>query len=219
MKKMLLAVLGIALVSFFASTADATINHNGKLALYLAGPTGSGTCEYVMGDCTLGITHKATPKDEFGVFEKDRFDLYLMAIDVYGIAGARYGLTCEITQGVGFFFYGWTKCSDFEIPEAGFAGCGKGNAQTWVGEQAGPHVTMGILDTYVYPGTIARLCVSADPRVGFAELCDGSDPSPLCNHIAAGGLGCFGVNRKGYNPCGEVPTVSRSWGAVKSLYR
>ena len=212
MRAMLLGLLCIALVCSFASTADATINHNGKIGLYLAGPEGTGNCGFVMGDCTAGVTYMTAAGSA-------RVDLYLVAVDVYGISGVRYGLECNVTSGTGFYFYGWTNCADFEIAQAGFPGCDQGNAQTWSGEQAGPHVTLGILDTYVYPGTVAKLCVGPDPRVGFAEFCDGSSPDPLCNHVADGGFGCFGVNRFGYNPCGEVPVESRSWGAVKSLYR
>jgi hypothetical protein len=211
MKKMLLAVFCVSLVCSFAS-ADAAINHNGKFGLYLAGPTPD--CDYVMTDCFAGATHLYTGQTNPSAL----FDLYLVAVDVQGIAGARYGYTCEILSG-GFFFYGFNSCSDFEIPEAGFPSCGTGNAQTWVGEQAGPHVTMGIQAMYVYAGTNARLCVGPDPRVGFAEFCDGTEPAPLCNTVASGGWGCFGVNRLGYNPCDRVPVEQKSWGAVKSLYR
>jgi hypothetical protein len=208
MKKMFLAVLGIALISSF-SVAEAALNYNGKFALYLNGTD----CGVQMADCTGGITHTATDGSA-------RFDLYLMAIDVNGIAGARYGLHCnETTPPPNFFFYGWTSCSSFEISSSGWPGCGEDNAQTWTSEQAGPHVTVGILDVYTYPGAIARLCVGPDSRVGFAEFCDGSEPSPLCNTVAPGGFGCFGVNRLGYNPCSEVPVEQKSWGAVKSLYR
>lgn len=221
MKKMLVAVLGVVLVCWLAGPASAAYNHNGKFGLYLAGPEGSGTCAYVMGDCIGAVSHVNNG------LAPGRWDLYLMAVDVSGIAGVRYGLTCNITSG-GLYFYGWTACSDFEIqdpspwPVGGATGnqlCGANNAQTWIGEQPGPHVTVGILDVYAYGGTVARLCVGPDTRVGFAEMCDGSEPAPLCNHVGAAGYGCFGINRLGYNPCDVVPVEQRSWGAVKSLYR
>ena len=79
---------------------------------------------------------------------------------------------------------------------------------------------MGILDVYIYAGTNAKLCMGPDSRVGFAEFCDGSQPTPLCNHTTnPAAFGCVGFNRLGYNPCSEVPVENRSWGAVKSLYR
>jgi hypothetical protein len=215
MKKMLLSLLGIALVCSFAGVADAAINHNGKYALHIAGPHDEkgNTCDYVMTNCAAEMVTSGAS----GI----RYDVYALAVDVNGIAGARFGLGCETTPigGVGFFFYGWTACSDFEIPTAGWPGCGEGNALTWIGEQAGPNVTMGILDVYVYPG-IAKLCTDVDARVGFAEMCDGSQPTPLCNSTTSpAAFGCVGFDRLGYNPCGEVPVEERSWGAVKSLYR
>jgi hypothetical protein len=98
-----------------------------------------------------------------------------MAVDVDAIAGTRYGLTCDGS----FFFYGWTKCTDLEIPTTNWPGCDEGNAQVWSVEQAGPHVAVGILDVYIYGSS--WLGTYHDPRVGFAEWCDGSTPEPLCH--------------------------------------
>ena len=98
----------------------------------------------------------------------------------------------------------------------------------WGAEVAGPHVTVGILDVYIY-GTSVCMCVCADPRVGFAEFCDGTEPSPICVNTGPGGgmpggsghFGCveFNASGCGYNPCSIVPVEQRSWGSVKSLYR
>ncbi len=212
MKKMLLAMLGVALICGMAANAYATpANHNGKFALHVAGPHDAkvNTCDFVMTDCTTIVTEA----------DVGRFDIYALAIDVVEVTGARFGLRCEELDPPAFFFYGWTLCGDLEIPTEGWPGCGEGNAITWSPAVTIPHVTMGILDVYVY-GTNARMCMAEDPRVGFAEFCDDSQPAPECNKVTEdAAFGCVGVLRPGYNPCGEVPVERSSWGAVKSLYR
>jgi hypothetical protein len=216
MRKLLLPLLAVALVFSF-SDADAAFNFNAKYAMHFAGPHDAkgNTCDFAVLDCAGEIVETA-------IVGAGNYDVYVLAVDVYGIAGVRYGVRCETAVGLPPLMMGWTPCSDFEIPEAGWPACGTSNAQTWVGEQPGPHVTVGILDVYVYPGTNAKMCADVDYRVGFAEFCDGSSPVPLCNRYQAdddAAYGCVGFNRKGYNPCSEVSTDSRSWGAVKSLYR
>ena len=61
------------------------------------------------------------------------------------------------------------------------------------------------------------------PRVGFAEFCDGTQPAPLClEKTQPSQFGCVEFNGSGcgYNPCSTpVEGESKSWGAVKSLYR
>jgi hypothetical protein len=212
MKKALLVVVGIAFVCFTAADAHAVKNDTGKWALHNAGAHNSKT-----NNCTLTIIDCSTEINTFGGIGGAREDIYVIAVDVEGIAGTRYGICCDGPV----YFYGWTKCSDFEIPSGGWPGCGEANAQTWGAEVPGPHVTVGILDTYTY-GTTQCLSVCADPRVGFAEFCDGSEPSPICfsttssphfGSIEFNGSGC------GYNPCNVVPVEQRSWGAVKSIYR
>jgi hypothetical protein len=213
MKKALLAFLGIAFLCLMVVDANATNNHNAKWALHYAGAhdAKANTCAFVVSDCSAEITHQ-------GAAGPGRFDVYLIAVDTDSIAGSRYGLCCPEGS---FYFYGWTKCSDLETAEAGFPGCDLGNAQTWVVQQAPGHITMGILDVYVYPG-VAKMCVCDDPRVGFAEWCDGTAPEPFCvqrtvaDHQAA--FGCVGFGQVGYNPCNEVAVKQSSWGAVKALY-
>jgi hypothetical protein len=150
-----------------------------------------------------------------------RFDIYVLGLDVGSIAGTRYGLCCD--PDACFYFYGWTKCSDFEIPTPGWIGCGEGNAQTWAVALPGPHITIGIIDAYVYAGCGATMCVCEDPRVGYAEWCDGSQPSPICvtrtRALEPQAFGCVGFGMPGFNPCNLVPTEQRSWGSVKSLYK
>jgi hypothetical protein len=143
-------------------------NSNAKWALHYAGPHNAkaNTCAFEITDCEDVIVNAPSAPG--------RYDVYVMAVDVDGVAGTRYGLMCDGP----FYFYGWTKCSDFEIPTAGWPGCGEANAQTWTAEQAGPHVTVGILDLYIYGSS--SLGTGADSRVGFAEWCDGSQPSPKC---------------------------------------
>lgn len=213
MKRMLLAVVGVALVCMMATSAYAGPNHNGKFALHVAG--GSGTCDFVMTDC-------ATQMDTEVPFSETEatYEIYVMALDVSNITAARYGLYCEVALGTGFYFYPWTNCADLEIPTPGWPGCDEGNAQSWTSMQPGPHVTMGILDVYVYAGTNAKLAMAVDPRTGFAEFCDNSEPNPLCDRATEpAAFGFVGFGRHGYNPCSEVPGTNSTWGVVKSLYR
>jgi hypothetical protein len=218
MKRALILFVAAALVCFACGDAEAVKNGNGKWALHDAGPHNSKTnnCDFVVTDCVTQI-------NTVGGGGGSRDDIYVIAVDVFGIAGTRYGICCDGP----FWFYGWTKCSDFEIPTAGWPGCGEANAQTWGAEVAGPHVTLGILDVYVYPSSVC-MCVCDDPRVGFAEFCDGTEPSPICVNTGDGTMpggyahfGCVEFNGSGcgYNPCSFIPVEQRSWGSVKSLYR
>ncbi len=170
-------------------------NTQGKWALHYAGPHNSkaNTCAFEATQCTDIVVDAPS-----GV---GRYDIYVIAADVDGIAGTRYGLECEGP----FYFYGWTKCCNLEIPTAGWPGCGEANAQTWSTEQPGPHVTVGILDLYVYPGGVS-LSTCPDQRVGFAEWCDATQPSPICvKRTRADVFGKIGFGVPGYNPCSIVP--------------
>jgi len=205
-------VLALVALAFFATTAGATRNANGKWALHDAGAHDSKahTCSFVLDECSSVVVD--------GPSGPGRDDIYIIAVDVAGIAGTRYGLTCDGP----LFFYGWTKCTDFEIPTENWPGCGEANAQTWTSEQAGPHVTIGILDVYFYAETVS-LSVTIDPRVGFAEWCDGSEPSPICVSFDGSDNRYFGIvgfnGNNGFNPCGIVPVQNTTWGQVKALYR
>jgi hypothetical protein len=221
MKKVLLALLGVAFLCVMVADANACYKHgNSKWALHYAGEHNSklNTCAFTMTDCREAPTGQLVSSGPMG---PGRFDAYILALDTNGIAGTRYGLCCDIPSC--FYFYGWTKCSDFEIPTAGWPACGGGNAQTWSVTQPAGHVTLGILDLYVYAGCGACLCMCDDPRKGFAEWCDGAVPEPWCCQIsttvypAAFGCLCFGM--PGYNPCGIIATETSSWGAVKAIYR
>jgi hypothetical protein len=198
-----------------AIDADACYKHgNTKWALHYAGPHNAktNTCAFEMIDCITELV-------ETGPMGPGRFDVYVLAIDTNGIAGSRYGLF--LTPDFMFYFYGWTKCSDFEIPTPGWPGHLEGNAQTWSSEQPPGHVTMGILDVYVYPG-MAHLQTGNDPRVGYGEWCDGAQPAPWCcqvdYNVYPAAFGYVGFGCPGYNPCGIVPVQQRSWGAVKAIY-
>ncbi len=214
MKRMLLAVLGVALVCMMATSANAGPNHNAKFALHVAGlhDAKTNTCDFEMTDCSTQMETLAA--------SGARYDIYAMALDATNVTATRYGLCCEVALGTGFYFYGWTSCSLLEIPTEGWPGCGEGNAQTWGATLAGPNVTMGILDVLVYSGTNAKLAMCKDPRTGWAEVCDGTEPNPLCDKVTEpAAFGFVGFDRYGYNPCGEVATERGTWGAVKSLYR
>lgn len=217
MKKSLLALVVLVVVCLTATTANSCPNPAGKYSMYYGGPhdAKANTCDYVVTDCNSEVSYVVTPSCA-GI------DVYLVATDVNRIAGIRYGTRCEVSVGAGIYSCGWTSCSDFEIPSPGWPGCGENNAQTWTSEQLGPHVTLGIMDVYIYAGTIAKLGFGPDTRVGFAEMCDAS-PLPLCcrrfeTHYTA--FGMLGINRLGYNPCGMLcPAEQTTWGAVKAQYR
>jgi hypothetical protein len=197
-----------------AADANACYKHgNSKWALHYAGEHNSktNTCAFQVVDCLTEVVVDAPAGP-------GRYDVYVLALDTNGIAGTRYGICCTGS----FWFYGWTKCSDFEIPTAGWPGCDEGNAQTWTAEQPPGHVTLGILDVYVYPG-LPVLYTCDDPRKGFAEWCDGTSPEPWCCQLSRAeypkAFGCIGFGCGGYNPCGAVPLEKTSWGAVKAIYQ
>lgn len=138
-----------------------------------------------------------------------RYDVYVVAADVDRIAGTRYGLGCDGT----FFFYGWSSASDLEIPTSGWPGCGEGNAQVWSQEQDGAFVTLGVLDIYTY-GSPDRLSAAVDPRVGFGEWCDGTEPSPIClQQTAVDAFGSVGFGTPGLNPCLPTPALLSGFSA------
>jgi len=218
MKKALVFVLAAAFMCVLAADAHACFKHgNNKWALHFAGVHDSklNTCDYTVTDCAPGAGEVVTA----GPAGPGRFDVYVLALDTNGIAGTRYGLCCLGD----FYFYGWTKCSDLEIPTDPWPACGGGNAQTWGYELPAGHVTLGILDVYVYAQAQAVLSMCDDPRVGFAEWCDGSSPEPWCCTITKAeypnAFGCVGFGCAGYNPCGRIATEETSWGAVKAIYQ
>jgi hypothetical protein len=204
-------VLVISFVLFSAATcAFASPNYNAGWALHFAGAHDAkgNTCALSVQDCRSEIVTYA-PK------VAGRYDIYIIAVLTAGIAGTRYGICC----GGPFYFYGWTKCSDFEIPTAGWPGCGEGNAQTWISERPPGQVTIGILDVYAY-GSSSYVEACVDPRKGFAEWCDGSSPEPICNRVTDSVFfGAVGFGQSGYNPCIWDYVEPYTWGAVKALYR
>lgn len=183
-------------------------NGDGKWVLHFAGQHDSkaNTCAFQIEDGEQVVVE--------GPSGPGRYDVYVVAVEVDRIAGTRCGLSCDGQ----FQFYGWTSCSDFEIPTAGWPGCGEGIAQTWVNEQQGPYVTVGVLDVYVYG--IGLLRTATDPRVNAAEWCDGSAPQPICYQTAdQDAFGSIGFGQAGYNPISEVSMQKTTWGAVKAMYR
>ncbi len=212
MKKAFVAALGVALLCCMVANVHAVPNANAKWALHNAGvhDAKANTCDFVLTDCTGIVTD--------GGVGGERNDVYLIVVDVgeTDITATRYGICCDGP----FYFYGWSNCADLELPTENWPGCGEANAQTFSLPQAGPHVTFGIFDVYIY-GNSMSMCICPDDRVGFAEHCDGSDPAPLCFQTTDPQyFGCLGFNgESGYNPCSIVPAEEKSWGAVKSLYR
>jgi len=192
-----------------------------KFGLHYAGPHNGKAHTCAMTFETFQCWIPGAKPDEFVVDAPDSagsYDIYVIALCVVdGVAGARYGMSCSGR----LYFYGWTRCSDFEIPSAGWPGCGEGNAQTWSTVQTATHVGLGLLQVYSY-GEPSRLCLGADPRVGYAEFCDGSEPTPHCMKVTSEwDFSCVGFGQEGYNacPCGADPVRNNTWGAVKALYR
>lgn len=202
----------VAALMFLATNADATKNANGKFALHYAGAHDAklNTCSYLPSTCGDIVVDGGSGGPLM------RYDVYIIAADVAGIAGLRYGITADGP----LFFYGWTNCADFEIPTPGWPGADEANAHAWSIEQPGPFVTVGILDMYVYPTTVS-LSTTIDDRVGKAEWCDANQPSPICVDITdTAHFATVGFNgNPGTDPCGEIPTKATSWGQVKALYR
>jgi len=204
--------MAVAAVMFLAVNSYAADNSEGKFALHYAGAhdAKANTCDFAATLCTdIVVDGGAT----------GRYDVYVVAADVEAIAGLRYGL---VVDGDAMFFYGWTKCSDFEIAESGWPGDGLGNAQTWSAEQTGPFVTAGVLDVYAYAGTNS-LSTTVDSRLipPKAEMCDGTEPSPVCDDFTdAGSFGTVGFNgTSGDNPCEGIPVEPTSWGKLKAMYQ
>ncbi len=224
MKKAFVLFLGVALLCFLAADANAVKNANAKWALHYAGAHNAKTNSCAKDFNTAGCDGIVVTTTDTG-----HVDIFVLAVDVAGIAGTRYGICCDYS-GTAPYFYGWTKCSALEIPTVepdyiAWPDCGAGNAQTWSTEQVGPIVPCGILEVYIYAGT-ASMSVCPDPREGFSEWCDGTQPSPVCFKILDtnpdeskyyGSIHFDGTD--GYNPCSVVPVVQQSWGSVKSIYR
>jgi hypothetical protein len=214
MKTLLSLSLSVGLMIAVAG-ADAQMNANGLWALHNAGPhnSKSNTCSYLPINCREINTD--------GGDAGERNDIYIIAVDVMEVSATRYGLHCATPLYGPLYFYGWTSCSELDVPTAGWPGCGEGNAQTWSTTQPGPYVTLGILDVYVYS---ASKCIvpCADPRIGVAVFCDRSEPSPSCFstneaqhfvHMEFNSSGCS------QSACRGDRVVTDSWGVVKSLYR
>lgn len=206
------ALAVIILLACGASASHGYGNEEAKWGLHFAGTHDPkiNTCSFVLSDCSS--TSLVTESTE----TPGRYDLYVIALDVGAMAGTRYGICCEGS----FFFYGWTSCSDVEIPTPGWPGCGGGIVQAWSGERYGPHVTIGLLDLYAY-GTSKLLSACADPRTGMGQWCDGSSPTPVCiEKTNAAYFGSVGFGTQGYNPCNpRGPGQQISWGRLKSVYR
>jgi hypothetical protein len=187
-------------------------NSDAKWGLHFAGSHDPRTnnCSFILTDCSDASL--ITEVSE-GV---GRYDVYVIALDVDAIGGTRYGIYCDGS----FFFYGWSPCSDLEVPTPSWPDCGEGIVQLWMMERYGPHVTLGVLDIYAY-ATSRLLGACPDPRVGVGEWCDGSAPTPVCDQTSESSyFGSVGFGIKGYNPCeagGSGEAVS--WGKLKSVYR
>lgn len=210
MNRLILILVLVCLVAWIAD-ANGKKNDYGKWALGYAGPhdPSGNTCGFVLLDlANLDVTTSAG---------SGHYDIYVLAVDVAGIAESHFGLYCDGS----FLFYGWTSCADTYDATVGWPGSGEGVVVDWLSEQLGPHVTMGILDVYVY-GTPAKLCTSVHPDIGTAGWCDGTVPEPICtNTTAICAFGCVGFGRLGYNPmeCNPVAVEGRTWGTIKALYR
>ncbi len=228
----------LLLISVFMSMTPAAVqpvnagpNASAKWALHYVGPHDpeANTCDFSLFDCWTDtqVTAPEGPGD---------YDVYVIGVEVYGISATRFGI-----YGEGHFeFMGWTGCATLELPTEGWPGCGEGIALAWDEAQMDQTVTVGILHIYAYGS--GRIWAGPDPRVGFAEWCDASDPAPRCDELYGDpAFGFVGIGMDGCNPCGcytygggcvtpgfdlaaygtcaPVPVEDRSWGSIKALYR
>jgi hypothetical protein len=222
-------VLTMAFLCFGITDASAGKNANAKWALHFAGTHNPSVndCSFFVSDCLCEVVVD-------GPGSAGRYDIYLMALDTDGIGAIRYGLSCEPPSA--FYFYGWESCYSLWIPTGSSWPAHGGGVMQGLGYEYDGHVTLGILDVYVAGHLSPRIYMTDDPEVGFAQMCDGTTPSPLCvsrtfaSTPAAFGYIGFGAaatsslpnsqnSSGGYNPCGVISTESRSWGSVKALYR
>jgi hypothetical protein len=210
MKQLLPFLICLALIDP-AGSASAEKNYMAAWTLHYAGEhqTGANTCSFQVTDCVIQLDVDAPSLP-------GRYDVYVIATNMDGIAHSRFGIECDGS----FFFYGWMSCADSETGSGGWPGCGEGVTLTWASEQLPGHLTIGILDGYSYGGP-SFVCASADPRVGYGEWCDGTTPTPLCNQATeAWRFGCVGFGAPGYLNCPPPLHVDEStWGGVKALYR
>ena len=212
MKTWLLILLGGVSLCLIATVADANPIAS-SWGLHWAGAhnPAANTCDFHVTDCAtnprgeLVVSVPATP---------GRYDVYVMVLQIGGLKQTSFGICCEGPVDI----VGWTNCSDFEYPSAGWPGCGEGDSLSWAVNQSG-NVTLGILDVEVYGGP-AKLCVCPDPRLGYAEMCyEGASEIYCDRHTAAFFFGCLGFGMVGYNPCDTVPANRSTWGLLKALYR
>jgi hypothetical protein len=207
-----LVLISVLALSFcMPACLQAYGNEDAKWGFHFAGehdPQSRG-CSFILTDCSDFSLVTEAPGGS------GRYDIYVIALDVAAIAGTRYGMCCDGS----FYFYGWTPCSDLELPTAGWPDCGEGIVQAWSAERFGPHVTIGVLDVYAY-STSNQLGACVDPRTGLGEWCDASSPAPVCDQTDdPSHFGSVGFGTKGYNPCGSGSGEATSWGRLKTVYR
>ena len=130
-----------------------------------------------------------------------------------GVGGAQFGLEHDLSGG-------WSLCTGgSEIPEDGWPASGTGNAVTWGGgcyEPVGGNAKIGFVA--VNDGDMGSIQVTADPRIGqslYAD-CDAVLHDVCAENLGGGPLADLAVIC-GDN-CAGVPTESKSWSEIKSLY-
>jgi hypothetical protein len=145
-----------------------------------------------------------------------RFDIYIVALGVYGIQGTRFGL-CSNQH---FYFYQWTSCGDSQLYTPGWPGCGEGVSVIWNEEQPGPFVTIGILDVYAYP-PVSTMEICPDPRVDYCGWFGSAIPQGYDEITDPRFFGVIGFGTEGYNPfpCPPDPVERNTWGRIKATYR
>jgi hypothetical protein len=171
------------------------------------------------------------------------YHAYVVVTDGYtndqsqsGIAGVQFGIEYDDAAGSGVDIMGFTVCADYEFPTAGWPASGSGNRILWRtfdrcqfiapgGRGTGVVATAGYF--YLSATTNDTFRIRTAPGDGTARVIDCADvetiivgpgvspiPSPL-------GFASFSAEAgtPGYNPCGQVPVKSTTWGGIKALFR
>lgn len=134
-----------------------------------------------------------------------------------GIGGAQFGM-----EHAGLDHSGWALCTGgSEIPGDNWPDSGEGNAVTWGGGCYSPGGEAAMVGYFsLNDGTAGNASVTADPRIAEAQWADcDATLAGVCGDNLAGTVLSDGTTPICGDFCGGgTPTVSTTWGTIKSLY-